>query len=559
MPENTNHNLTIRKRGHALLSDPILNKGLAFSAEERAAFGLTGLLPEAVQTLDQQVTAATAFLEALPTPLAKHIRLRKLQDSNETLFYAVLEHDLKASLPLVYTPTVGEACQKFSEIWERPRGLFLSYPDRDRIAERLADPALDDVRVIVVTDGERILGLGDQGAGGMGIPIGKLSLYTACAGIAPEHTLPIMLDCGTNNEERRNNPNYLGWRHERVRGADYDAFIDAFVSAVKARWPDVLLQWEDFAGVNAAPILEKYRDALCTFNDDIQGTAAVAAGAILAANDARGSRLRDQTIVMVGAGSAGVGIARLLLQVMRDEGASEDEARAQFFMTDKDGLLTDDRTGLDAGQTLFARARAALEGWPDGAIGLQDTIERAQATILIGVSGQGGLFTEQAIRAVAKTCDRPIIFPLSNPTSHAEATPEQIMDWTDGRALVSTGSPFPPLKRDGSEKRVDQTNNAYIFPGMGLGILACGATRVTETMFMAAARGLAALSPLKADKDGNLLPPVEDLRKVARAVAEATARQARIDKVCPVFEDHQIGEKIDAMMWTPAYRPYRAA
>jgi len=559
MPEHANQNLTIHKRGHALLSDPILNKGLAFSAEERAAFGLTGLLPEAVQTLDQQVAAATAFLEALPTPLARHIRLRELQDSNETLFYAVLEHDLKASLPLVYTPTVGEACQKFSEIWERPRGLFLSYPDRDRIAERLADPALDDVRVIVVTDGERILGLGDQGAGGMGIPIGKLSLYTACAGIAPEHTLPIMLDCGTNNEERRNNPNYLGWRHERVRGADYDAFIDAFVSAVKARWPDVLLQWEDFAGVNAAPILEKYRDALCTFNDDIQGTAAVAAGAILAANDARGSRLRDQTIVMVGAGSAGVGIARLLLQVMRDEGASEDEARAQFFMTDKDGLLTDDRTGLDAGQTLFARARAALKGWPDGAIGLQDTIERAQATILIGVSGQGGLFTEQAIRAIAKTCDRPIIFPLSNPTSHAEATPEQIMDWTDGRALVSTGSPFPPLKRDGSEKRVDQTNNAYIFPGMGLGILACGATRVTETMFMAAARGLAALSPLKADKDGNLLPPVEDLRKVARAVAEATAHQARIDKVCPVFEDHQISEKIDAMMWTPAYRSYRAA
>ncbi|AQS88403.1 malate dehydrogenase [Neoasaia chiangmaiensis NBRC 101099] len=544
--------LNVLLRGKALLSEPLLNKGLAFSEAERDAFGLRGLLPRNVETLEEQIDAALSFLDSLSTPLARHVRLREIQDSNETLFYAILERDLERCLPLIYTPTVGEACQKFSQIWQKPRGLFLTYPERDRMEELLADPSLDDVRVIVVTDGERILGLGDQGAGGMGIPIGKLSIYTAAAGIAPEQTLPIMLDTGTNNPELRANPEYIGWKHERVRGAEYDAFIEQFVSAVQKRWPDIILHWEDFAGPNAAPILERYQERLCCFNDDIQGTAAVTTGAILAANHARKGRLRDHTVVMLGSGSAGVGVARLMYRVMRDEGASEEEARGRFYMLDKDGLLTTNRTDLDDGQKLFARS-----DWQDPATDFETVVKRVRPSILIGVSGVAGLFSEAIVRDMAQHCERPIIFPLSNPTSHSEATPADLMTWTDGRALVSTGSPFPPLKRDGKTHRIDQTNNAYIFPGLSLGIRASGATRATEGMFMAAARGLAAISPLKDDPDGNLLPPVTEMRRVAFAVAEAVASQARKDGVCPHAAEGDLREKIESFIWKPEYRAYR--
>lgn len=543
--------LSVALSGQDLLNHPFLNKGLAFSSEERDAFELHGLLPKAVQTLDQQVEAALKFLDALPSPFARHVHLRELQDTNETLFYALLTRKIDAMLPLVYTPTVGEACQRFSEIWRRPRGLFLSYPERESMEDILDNPAYDDVRVIVVTDGERILGLGDQGAGGMGIPIGKLSLYTTCAGISPDQTLPIVLDTGTNNQDLLQNPAYIGWRHERVRGAEYDAFIERFVTAVQTRWPHVALHWEDFSGANAAPILERYRDRLCTFNDDIQGTAAVTTAAILSANAAHDGKLKDETIVMLGAGSAGVGIAKLLLQVMLDEGASEEDALARFYMLDQDGLLLDGREGLTDGQALFAR-----KDWKDRPTDFESVMRECKASILIGVSGVKGLFTETIVREMSKTCKRPIIFPLSNPTSHSEATPEDIMAWSDERALVSTGSPFPPLDLHGRTHRVDQTNNAYIFPGLGLCLLATGATRVTDSMFMAAARGLASLSPLRSNPDGNLLPPVTQLRKVALAVAEAAARQAREDGVCPSFSDDELLERIQSLVWTPEYCAY---
>lgn len=538
--------------GKSLLQDTLLNKGLAFSKKERDAFGLHALLPPSIQTLENQVTTARELLDTLESPLARHIHLRGLQDCNETLFYKLIESDLETMLPLIYTPTVGEACQKFSTIWQRPRGIFLSYDDRETMEARLSDPDLDDVKVIVVSDGERILGLGDQGAGGMGIPIGKLSLYTACAGIAPHQTLPILLDTGTDNEARLNDPAYIGSRHKRVRGAEYDAFIEKFVECVIKRWPHVLLQWEDFAGVNAARLLARYRDQLCTFNDDIQGTAAVASGAILAANQASGKKLSDQTIVMLGAGSAGVGIARLLLAAMEDEGTTHEAARRRFYMLDKDGILTSKRLDkLDEGQKLFTR-----DDWSDSKSDLATLIDRIDASILIGVSGVSGVFSEDIIRNMARKCEKPIIFPLSNPTSHAEATPQDIMRWTDGKALISTGSPFPPLTHDSTTRRVDQTNNSYIFPGMGLGTIACRATRVTEAMFMAAAKKLAALSPLHKNPDGNLLPPVTQLKLVAREIAVATARQARADGVCAAFADDALDSMIDHHIWTPQYKSY---
>lgn len=543
----------VQVSGKALLADRLLNKGLAFSLEEREAFGLNGLLPRAVKTLDQQVEAAIAFLAGLPTPLARHIRMRTIQDSNETLFYAILERDLERALPIVYTPTIGEACQAFSEIWHQSRGLFLSWPDRDRMTEILADPAYDDVRIVCVTDGERVLGLGDQGVGGMGIPIGKLSLYTACAGIDPRHTLPIMLDVGTNNPTLLSSTNYIGWKRERVRGAAYDSFIEQFVEAVQARWPNVLLHFEDFSAAHASPILERTRTQLCTYNDDIQGTAAVTLGAILAALEGRETRLRDQTVVMLGGGSAGVGISRLLVQYMGEEGASEAEARARIYMLDKDGLLTTDNAWMSAGQMEFAR-----HDWP-GAPGadLLQVVRHAKPSILIGVSGVGGLFTEEVVREMAAHCERPVIFPLSNPTSHAEGTPRDLMAWTENRALVSTGTPFPPLKRDGRTQRVDLTNNAYIFPGIGLGVLASGATRITDRMILAAARGLAAISPRRNDPEGMLLPPLTEMREAAIAVASAIARQARAEGACDEFPDEELRPRIEACLWTPEYCGYR--
>lgn len=546
--------------GIALLTDPLLNKGTAFTEEERSAFALHGLLPPHVGTLEEQIERRLRSLRKLGSDLDRYLVLRGLQDANETLFYALLTRHLAEMLPLVYTPTVGEGCQQFSHYWHYPRGLFLSWANRDRIAGVLAHPRFDRVEAIVVSDGERILGLGDQGAGGMGIPIGKLSLYTACAGLHPSTTLPILLDTGTDNAERLVDPLYLGWKHERVRGQAYDDFIEAFVSAVQARWPHVLLQWEDFARPNAGRILARYRDRLCTFNDDLQGTAAVAAGALLAAMRATGKALGDQRIAIFGAGTAGCGIGLLILRMMVEEGLSEAEARRRFFAVDREGLLVEGMQSLQPFQAPFAQPRAVVASWTRAhpeRIALADVVENANPTVLIGVSAQPGAFTEAIVRRMAERVERPVIFPLSNPASRAEAVPADLMEWTAGRALIGTGSPFPPVGVNGKLFTTDQTNNAYVFPGVGLGALAVSAHRVTDNMFAAAARALAGASPSLGAGGGNLLPPVRDLREVAVVVATAVARQAREDGACAAFEDQALAGLIAAKMWEPVYRPYR--
>ncbi|MGE4070377.1 MAG: NAD-dependent malic enzyme [Lysobacterales bacterium] len=546
--------------GLDLINQPLLNKGTAFTEEERDEFRLHGTLPPTIGTLEGQVRRRLKVLRSFATHFERYAFLRDLQDANETLFYALLVNNIEELLPLVYTPTVGEGCQRFSEIWRKPRGLFLSYPNRHRIREMLSYPRFDKVRVIVVSDGERILGLGDQGAGGMGISIGKLSLYTACAGIHPEATLPIMLDVGTNNQERLDNPLYVGWRNPRISGAEYDAFIEEFVSAVHERFPNVLLQWEDFAGHNAGRLLERYRDRLCTFNDDIQGTASVAAGTLMAAIGVTGVPLREQRIAIVGAGAAGTGIASLLVKAMMEEGLSEAEARQRFYVLDSKGLVAHGLREVSGERALYAQPQEAVSGWTlgsDDMITLLDVMNNARPTTLIGVSGQAGAFTESAIRAMASHCERPIIFPLSNPTSRTEAIPTDLVEWTDGRALIGTGSPFPPVPWKGEMLPINQTNNSYIFPGVGLAVLAVNARRVTDTMFMAAGKALAALSPARHDPKARLLPPVDQLRAVSIDVALATARQAQIDGVADMCDESELLPRIMAQVWDPVYRPYK--
>jgi malate dehydrogenase (oxaloacetate-decarboxylating) len=554
--------LTTSFSGYHLLRDPMLNKGTAFSDAERDEFDLHGLLPPHVGSLDEQASRRLQVLRGYETDLERYAFVRDLQDNNETLFYALLVDHLEELLPIVYTPTVGAGCQKFSQVFRKPRGLYLSPPHKDRLVEILSHPRFDQVEAIVVTDGERILGLGDQGAGGMGIPIGKLSLYTGCGGIHPASTLPIMLDVGTDNAERLADPLYIGWRHARLRGQGYDDFVDAFVAAVAARWPHVLLQFEDFAGSNAGRLLARYRDQLCMFNDDIQGTAAVAAATVMAATNATGIKLTEQRIAVVGAGSAGLGISNLILQAMIDGGLSEAEARSRFYLVDRPGLLVEGMSDLQPPQLPFLQKRAAVAGWTldrPGAIGLKDVAANAKLTALIGVSGQAGAFTEAAIRAMAANTARPTIFPLSNPTSRSEATPSDLLAWTDGRAIIGTGSPFAPVQRDGKSIKIDQTNNAYIFPGIGLGVIAAKARRVSDTMFMAAALALAEASPTRQDKTASLLPPVAALREVSFKVALAVALRAQEEGLAAKTERGALEAAIRAKMWQPAYRPYRRA
>lgn len=546
--------------GWDLLSQPIYNKGTAFTEQERDLFHLHGLLPPDLGTMETQIERRLKVLRGFHTDFQRYAFLRDLQDMNETLFYALLVRNMAELLPLVYTPTVGEGCQRFSEIWRKPRGLFLSYPNRNKIRSILADKRYDKVRVIVVSDGERILGLGDQGAGGMGIPIGKLALYTACAGIHPELTLPIMLDVGTNNVTRLNDPLYIGWCNARIRGPEYDAFVEDFIAAVIERWPDVLLQWEDFAGHNAGRFLERYRDRLCTFNDDIQGTAAVATGTLLAAMKVTGKGLKEQRIAIFGGGSAGCGISNLLLRAMIDAGLSEQEARARFYLVDKSGLLVEGMPDITTAQLPFLQKREAVAPWDlkePGRISLLDVVKNAVPTALIGVSGQTGAFTVDIVEAMAARIERPVIFPLSNPTSRSEATPDDLLKWTHGRALIGTGSPFPPVTYNNQSIPIDQTNNSYIFPGMGLGIMAVHARRVTDTMFMASAKALAQLSPAATGKGQRLLPRVEDLRLVSVHVADAVARQAMMDGVAEKLPDEVIAQRITDFVWDPVYKPYR--
>jgi malate dehydrogenase (oxaloacetate-decarboxylating) len=545
--------------GFGLLMNPRLNKGTAFTEEERDAFSLHGLVPPHIGTLEDQRERRTIALRNRSTGFSKYRLMRDLQDNDETLFYSFIEHNVEELLPIVYTPTVGEGCQRFSEIWRKPRGLFLSYPNKDRIEQILSHPRYDDIRCIVVSDGERILGLGDQGAGGMGIPIGKMALYTALGGIPPEHCLPILLDVGTDNQALLDDPIYIGWKHERVRGREYDDFVEAFVSAVEKRWPHILLQWEDFAGVNAQVLLERYRDRLCTFNDDIQGTAAVTTATILAAVHATGIPLREQKIAMFGSGSAGIGIIDLLIAAMKEEGLSEGEARKHIYAFNRYGLLVEGCRGIRPEQELLVRKREDVAGWKLSGgedISLLDVARNAKLTVLAGVSAQAGAFTEDVVREMARHTDRPVIFPLSNPTSKSEAIPADLLRWTDGRALVGSGSPFPPVEVIGKMVRISQINNSYIFPGLALGILVSKATRVTDNMIMAAAKTLASLSPARTDKNDALLPPIGDSRKVGTIVGEAVAHQAIADGVAKAEDSENMKERIKAYVWEAVYLPY---
>jgi malate dehydrogenase (oxaloacetate-decarboxylating) len=538
----------------ALLNDPLINQGIAFGEVQRSELGLRGLLPSAIGHIDQQVARAYAEFSSEPTDLARHINLRALQDTNETVFYRLVSEHTEEMLPIVYTPTVGLACQQFSEIYRRPRGLFISYPDRDRITEILRNRPQRDVDVIVATDGQRILGLGDQGLGGMGIPIGKLSLYTAFGGIAPGRTLPILLDVGTDNAQLLDDPMYLGWRHRRVDGPDYDAFIDGFVTAVRAELPDVLLQWEDFATTHALPILDRYRDQLLTFNDDIQGTAAVALAALAAGAQATGSRIRDQRLVMLGAGSAGIGVCEQIVRAMISDGLADAQARSQIFVVDRSGLLTADRKDLDPAQRRLAQpVDVVTTSDPERYPGLLDVVRAARPTALIGLSTATGAFTEDVVGAMAAGTPRPIIMPLSNPTSRSEARPQDLADWTNGQALVATGSPFPAVRIGAVEVSVAQCNNVYIFPGVGLAVTAVRATRVSDAMMTAAAVAVGERAMIQDDPGGALLPDRAQLVQTATAVARAVARAAVADGVAPPLGPDQIDAAIDATRWLPRY------
>jgi malate dehydrogenase (oxaloacetate-decarboxylating) len=539
-----------------LLQSPAWNKGTAFTEAERTRLGLHGLLPHQIETIDEQLVRAYEAYRAKRTSLGRHITLRALQDNNEILFYRLLLAHIEEMMPVVYTPVVAEACQQFSQIYRRPRGLIIPYPLRDSIPELLRNRPNPEVDVIVVTDGERILGIGDQGVGGLGIPIGKLSLYTLIGGIPPARTLPIVLDVGTNNEERLRDPQYLGWQQKRITGPDYFDFVDRFVNAVRQELPGTLLQWEDFATPTARPILNRYRDELLTFNDDIQGTAAVALGALLAATRIAGKSLKEQLIVFLGAGSAAVGVADYLRTAMVAEGLSDAEARRRFYFVDVAGLLVDTRTDLTPEQRPYARPAADVASWPHplgGPIGLADVIASIDATILIGLSTAGGAFREPIVREMARKTARPAIFPLSNPTARSEAKPEDLIRWTDGKALVATGSPYPPAVLGGRAWIISQCNNVFIFPAVGLGVVASRARRVSDGMLIAGARRLAEHSPALADPAASLLPPLTELRSVAVEIACAVGEAAVREGLAPATSPEELRENVALSQWYPAY------
>ncbi|UAA38533.1 NAD-dependent malic enzyme [Paraneptunicella aestuarii] len=551
--------LYIPHAGPALIETPLLNKGSAFSTEERVAFNLTGLLPPRYESIEEQLKRCYAQYSSFSDPMNKHIYLRAIQDNNETLFYRLIQENIDEMMPIIYTPTVGDACEQFSDIYRNARGLFLSYSDRHQMDDILRNATKRNVKVIVVTDGERILGLGDQGIGGMGIPIGKLSLYTACGGISPAYTLPIMLDVGTNNEKLLNDPMYMGSRMPRIGQEEYDEFLDIFMKAVHKRWPNAMIQFEDFAQHNATPLLNRYRDKYCCFNDDIQGTAAVTVGTLLAACRSKGAKLSQQNVVFVGAGSAGCGIAEQIIQQMCAEGISEEQARSQIFMMDRLGLVTESTPNLRDFQQKLAQANSNLENWQfDGEYpSLMDVMMNIKPGVLIGVSGQAGLFTESVIKAMHKGCEKPIIFPLSNPSRQIEAHPEKVIEWTNGQAIVATGSPFKPVEFNGKMYPIPQCNNSYIFPGIGLGVLASKAQLISDGMLMVASETLAEYSPNANGESKDLLPPLKEVPELSKKIAFAVAKKAQEEQLALVLEDDVLKEKIEKNFWRAEYRQYK--
>ncbi|WLP95438.1 NAD-dependent malic enzyme [Psychrobacter sp. M13] len=544
--------------GPILLETSLLNKGSAFTSEERDSFNLTGLLPQSIETIEEQSSRAYHQLCSFDSAMDKHIYLRNIQDTNETLYHHLIEQHIEEVMPLIYTPTVGQACEQFSKIYRRKRGLFISYPERHKIDDMLQNATKQRVKVIVVTDGERILGLGDQGIGGMGIPIGKLALYTACGGISPAYCLPILLDVGTNNQQLLDDPMYMGWRNPRISGDKYDEFVELFIQAVKRRWPEVLLQFEDFAQTNATPLLNKYRDQLCCFNDDIQGTAAVSVGTLIAACLEKGEKLSQQTIAFLGAGSAGCGIAEHIVRQMQREGLSEEQARKQVFMVDRYGLLTDNMTELQEFQAPLVQKQADIEHWDKSKqLSLLQVVKQAKVTVLFGVSGQKGLFTQEVIEAMCANAEQPIVLPLSNPTSRIEATPQEVTNWSRGRAIIATGSPFPNTTFAGQVFEVSQCNNSYIFPGIGLGVLAARATGISDNMLTAASQALADISVEYKKAPGAILPPIKVIREISERIAYAVALQAVEDKLALPITAENLKRRLESNFWRPEYRNYR--
>lgn len=548
--------------GKAILEDPLLNKGSAFTQQERVNLGLIGLLPPHVATLEDQLARTYENFRRKESDLERYIFLASLQDRNETLFYRLLYEHSAEMAPIVYTPTVGLACQQYSHIYRRPRGLYIAYPERDQIEAALRHVAAADVRVIVVTDGERILGLGDLGVGGMGIPVGKLALYTLCAGIPPTATLPIVLDVGTDNPELLHDPLYLGWHHPRVRGDEYDRFVEEFVTAVARVFPRVLLQWEDFARENARRLLDRYRDRICSFNDDIQGTGAVTLAGLLAALEVAQTSLHEQRIVLLGSGSAATGIADQIAASLRQMGQDLAHAGQALWLVDSRGLVHSGRSDLDAVKQRYAQPVERAAGWPrtlDGSIAFETVVERVRPTVLIGTAAQPGAFSEPMIVELARHVQRPVIFPLSNPTDRSEAAPADLLRWTGGRALVATGSPFPPVTVGDRTVEIGQCNNMFIFPGVGLGVHIAEATRVPDTLFRAAAIALSELAPSRANTSASLYPAIHDVRLVARHVALAVAVGAQRAGVAPVISRENLLQRLDACMWMPKYRLLRHA
>lgn len=544
------YGLTTFPRGVALLTDPFLNKGTAYTPRERSALGLEGLLPHRVFDLEEQARRALGQFHRKSNNLEKYVFLIALQQRNETLFYKVLLDNLEEMMPVIYTPTVGQACLEYGSIFRRPRGLWITLEHRGRIAEVLRHWPFDDVRIIVVTDGERILGLGDLGALGMGIPIGKLALYSACAGLHPTYCLPITLDVGTNNQLLLGDPMYIGMSRERAHGEEYDSFLSEFVEAVANVFPRALLQFEDFGNHNAFALLERYQNAFCCFNDDIQGTAAVGLAGLIAALRITQGSLADQRILLAGAGEAGMGIADLCVTALEEEGIPAPDGRKRCWFVDSKGLVTKDRSDFLTPNKL----RYAHEARP--APTLLEAVRQVRPTALIGVSGTGGLFTEEVLAATGQFCERPIIFALSNPTSKAECTPNAAYAATEGRAIYASGSPFPPVEQGGKHFVPGQGNNVYIFPGVGLGVLAFGSSRVTNRMFLRAARCLAAATLPEDLELGRIYPALTRIRPVSAAIAEAVAAEAFAAGLAAEPEPPDIGKAVRARMFEPQYRPY---
>lgn len=546
-------------RGKDLLMSRELNKGSAFNEQERLEFALIGKLPQSVETMEQQIKRLYRQFQEKPSALSKNVFLNSLKQSNETLFYKLAMQHIGEMLPIIYTPTIGDAVQHFSFQFNQPQGLFLSYPNRDNIEFILKNRAIKEIDLIIVTDGEGVLGIGDWGIGGMDICVGKLMVYTLCGGINPRRVLPIQLDVGTNNETLLNEPMYLGWRHERISGKEYDDFIGQVVSAIVKEFPNIYLHWEDFGRDNARKNLNRYREKMCTFNDDMQGTGATALACALSGASALGQSLKDQTVVFFGAGTAGVGIADQLCSAMVEEGLSIEQARQRFYLIDRSGLLIDGMQEIAPFQKPYLRTREEVNHWDcenQNSIGLLDVIKNAKPTLLIGCSTVTGAFTKEVVQTMAANVTHPMIFPLSNPTSRSEAHPKDLIEWTQGRALIAAGSPYEPVQFNNKTIRVSQCNNAFVFPGLGLGIIASQAKRVTDRMISAAARTLSQYSPALKNKTAPILPDFDVVHEVSKAIALAVAEQAREEGVAGVSDQLDLRRKIEAIFWKPEYLPY---